>query len=104
MSDITALISTVSAALAAGAALATLIVALLTLREGRSTIAELRKVAAEAAKETTAQQAMVRSMERLIGVSNTTVAVLHSVLLESQAAREFEGLLRIRTAVAEVAY
>jgi hypothetical protein len=104
MGDIAAVISTISAAVAAGAALATLIVALLTLREGRATIAELQKVAGEAAKETAAQQAIVRSMERLVGVSNVTVAVLHSVFLEAQAAREVESLLRIRTAVAEVAY
>lgn len=103
MSDSASLVSTISAAVAAAAALATLIVAFLTLREGRATIAELRKLAAEATKETTAQEAMVQSMGRLVQASNITAAVLHSVFLEAQAAREVDALVRIRAALAGVA-
>lgn len=97
VSDVTPIVSTVSAAIAAGAALATLIVAFLTLREGRSTIAELKKLATEAAKETAAQ-------ERLVGVSRTTALMQHAVFTEAQAAREVEALVRVRVALAEVAY
>lgn len=104
MGDVAGLISTISAAVAAVAALATLIVAFLTFREGRATITELRKVAEEAAKETAAQEAIVKSMQSLVGASNVTAAVLHSVFLEAQAAREVEALLRVRTALAEVSY
>jgi hypothetical protein len=94
----------VAAAVAALAALATLVVAFLTLREGRKTITELKTLALEASKETAAQEAIVRSTERLVQASNVTATVLHSVFLEAQAAREVEALLRIRTALAEVAY
>jgi hypothetical protein len=103
MGDIASLISTIAAGVAAVAALGTLIVAFLTLREGRATIAELRKVATEAAKETAAQEAIVQSTQRLVQASNVTATVLHSVFLETHAAREVEALLRIRTALADVA-
>ena len=92
------------AAVAAVAALATLFVAYLTLREGRSTIVELRKVAGEAAKETAAQEAIVESTRALVKASETSTTVLHSIFLETQAAREIESLLRVRSALAEVAY
>src|SRR5450759_5192040 len=104
MGDVAGLVSTISAAVAASAALATLIVAFLTFREGRATIIELRKVAEEAAKETSAQDAIVKSMQSLVGATNATAAVLHSVFLEAQAAREVEALLRVRMALAEVTY
>jgi hypothetical protein len=104
MGDIGGQVSTVSAAVAALAALATLVFAFLTFREGRKTIGELQKLAREAAKETAAQEAIVASMQSLVQASNVTAKVLHSVFLEAQAAREVEALLRIRAAVAEVAY
>jgi hypothetical protein len=104
MGEVAVLISTVSAAVAAVAALATLVFAYLTFREGKATITELRKLAQEAAKETAAQEAIVTATQRLVQASNVTATVLHSVFLEAQAAREIEALLRIRAAVAEVAY
>ena len=96
MADVTGIISTVSAAIAAAAALATLVVAFLTLREGRSTISELRKLAAEASKETAAQ-------ERIVSASHTTAAVLNAVFMEAQASREVDNLVRVRAALAEMA-
>jgi hypothetical protein len=104
MGDLGTSISTISAAVAAVAALATLVFAFLTFREGRKTITELKRLAVEAAKETAAQEAMVKSMQTLVQGSNVTATVLHSVFLEAQAAREVEALLRVRTALAEVAY
>ncbi len=104
MSELLTLISTISAAVAALAALATLVVAYLTFREGRKTIAELKALALEAAKETAAQEAMVESMQSLVRGSNVTALVIHAVFLEARTAREMEALLRIRTALAEVAY
>jgi hypothetical protein len=102
MGDVATYVSTISAAVAALAALATLVFAFLTFREGRKTISELKTLAQEAAKETAAQEAIVKSTERLVHASNVTATVLHSVFLEAQAAREIEALLRIRAAVAAV--
>jgi hypothetical protein len=104
MGEALTVISTVAAAIAALAALATLVVAFLTFREGRKTITELKHLALEASKETAAQEAIVRSTERLVQAANATAAVLHSIFLEAQAARGVEGLLRVRTALAEVTY
>ena len=102
MRDPTVVISTVSAAVAARAALATLGVAWRSLREGRTTIEGLKALAAEAANETAAQKAILESMNGLTLASRMTATVLHAVFLEAQAAREFEALVRVRVALAEV--
>jgi hypothetical protein len=103
MGDFGTTVSTFSAAVAALAALATLVVAYLTFREGRATIIELKKLSQEAARETAAQEAIVASTQKLVQASNATATVIHSLFLEAQAAREVEALLRVRTALAEIA-
>jgi hypothetical protein len=101
MTDWLTLISTVAAGVAALAALATLFVSYRSLREGRGMIDQLKALALEATKETTAQQAIVGSTEKLATRSQATASLLHAVVLEANATRELEVFERVGAALAE---
>lgn len=83
------LISTIAAAIAAAAALASLFLAWRALVESGKVVTQLQGLATAAKAETAAEQ--------------QTTAALHTILVESQAARDFELLRLIARHIPELA-
>jgi hypothetical protein len=98
----TSIVSTVAAVIAALAALVALGFAWLLLREARSTIAALQAVRTAAEAETTAQAAILSSLQTLAHDTGDTAGLIHRLLAETQAGRELEQLRRIASVVADL--
>jgi hypothetical protein len=88
-------VATVAAAVAALAALGALYVAWRTLKEGRDTIAELRKFSVAAQAETEATGETVRALQLMLAPVRETTRALQVILAETRLARELDGLRSI---------
>jgi hypothetical protein len=98
----TSIVATVSAVIAALAALIALGFAWLLLKEARSTIAALQAVRAAAEAETKAQAKILSSLQTLAQDTGDTARLIHRLLAEMQAGRELEQLRRIASVVADL--
>src|SRR5258708_9141023 len=96
------IVSTAAAVIAALAALAALAFAWLLLKEARSTIAALQALRTAAEAETTAQAAILSSLQALAKDTGETARLNHRLLAETQASRELELLRQVASIVAHL--
>ncbi len=96
------IVSTAAAVIAALAALAALAFAWLLLKEARSTIAALQALRTAAEAETTAQAAILSSLQALAKDTGETARLNHRLLAETQASRELELLRQVASIVADL--
>ena len=96
-------VSTFFAMVAALSGVIAVIIAGKSLSEARATITELQQLTKAAAIETKAQTAVAERMEAVANGSTATVQMLHVTILEAGVQAEIDSLVRVATAVSEVA-
>jgi hypothetical protein len=95
-------VSTIAAVIAAVAALAALVFAWLLLREARSTIQALQALRTAAEAETSAQAAILSSLQTLAKDTGATARLNHRLLAETQAGRVLDLLRHLASVVADL--